>query len=86
MRCLNSRPGFHEPQNVRQTRRDAVSRVPGVTIRWVIEYTVTGTAPERTGRPLGGEKFLVKLERMLGKVLRPQKGGRPHKAAKQKGG
>ena len=33
MRCLNSQPGFHEPQNVRQTRRDAVSRVPGVTIR-----------------------------------------------------
>src|SRR3989339_726027 len=41
---------------------------------------------ERTGRPLGGEKFLVKLERMLGKILRPQKGGQPPKAAKQKGG
>ena len=30
---------------------------------------------ERTGRPLGRDGFLVGLERMLGRILRPQKPG-----------
>jgi putative transposase len=34
---------------------------------------------ERTGRPLGSERFIKKLEKTLGRVLRPQKGGRPRK-------
>ena len=31
----------------------------------------------RTGRPLGGTSFLDRLEGMVGRILRPQKGGRP---------
>ena len=31
----------------------------------------------RTGRPLGSASFLERLEAMAGRVLRPQKGGRP---------
>ena len=31
----------------------------------------------RTGRPLGSATFLERLEAMVGRVLRPQKGGRP---------
>ena len=31
----------------------------------------------RTGRPLGNASFLDRLEGMAGRVLRPQKGGRP---------
>ena len=31
----------------------------------------------RTGRPLGDETFLGRLENLVGRVLRPQKGGRP---------
>jgi len=38
-----------------------------------------------TGRPLGSEKFITKLEKMLGRILRPQKGGRPRKKDKKKG-
>jgi len=34
---------------------------------------------ERTGRPLGNTKFILRLEEKLGKVLTPQKGGRPKK-------
>ncbi len=34
---------------------------------------------ERTGRPLGSKKFVRRLERKLGRKLRPQKGGRPRK-------
>jgi putative transposase len=34
---------------------------------------------QRTGRPLGGERFIKKPEKGLGRVLRPQKGGRPPK-------
>jgi len=34
---------------------------------------------ERTGRPLGSQRFIKKLEKALGRVLRPQKGGRPRK-------
>jgi len=34
---------------------------------------------ERSGRPLGNEKFIKKLERKLAKPLLPQKGGRPKK-------
>ena len=30
---------------------------------------------ERTGRPLGGEPFLVALERRLGRALAPQRRG-----------
>src|SRR6267142_4462216 len=32
---------------------------------------------ETTGRPLGNEAFVQELERSLGRMLRPQKGGRP---------
>ena len=31
----------------------------------------------RTGRPLGDETFLERLEGIVGRVLKPQKGGRP---------
>ena len=34
---------------------------------------------ERTGRPLGDESFINRLEEMLGRVLRPQKAGRKPK-------
>jgi putative transposase len=34
---------------------------------------------ERTGRPLGSQRFIGKLEKLLDRVLRPQKGGRPPK-------
>jgi len=30
---------------------------------------------ERTGRPLGNERFVTRVERLLGRVLRPQKRG-----------
>jgi hypothetical protein len=33
----------------------------------------------RTGRPLGDEAFLERLEGLVGRVLKPQKGGRPKK-------
>ena len=33
----------------------------------------------RTGRPLGSATFLERLEAMVGRVLKPQKGGRPPK-------
>ena len=36
----------------------------------------------RTGRPLGSASFLERLESMVGRVLRPQKGGRPSKLRK----
>ena len=36
----------------------------------------------RTGRPLGSVSFLDRLESMVGRVLRPQKGGRPRKLRK----
>jgi putative transposase len=36
----------------------------------------------RTGRPLGDASFLDRLESMLGRVLRPRKGGRPSKLRK----
>jgi len=34
---------------------------------------------ERTGRPLGSQRFVGQLEEKLGRVLKPQKGGRPKK-------
>jgi len=34
---------------------------------------------ERTGRPLGNEAFVERLEIKLGRNLRPQKPGRPKK-------
>ena len=34
---------------------------------------------ERTGRPLGGERFIAQLESTLSRILTPQKGGRPKK-------
>ena len=34
---------------------------------------------ERTGRPLGSKRFVGRLEEKLGRVLKPQKGGRPKK-------
>ena len=33
----------------------------------------------RTGRPLGDERFLERLEGLVGRALKPQKGGRPRK-------
>jgi putative transposase len=36
----------------------------------------------RTGRPAGTSDFLDRLERLLGRILRPQKGGRPRKKKK----
>ena len=36
---------------------------------------------ERTGRPLGDEEFMVRLEQHLGRVLRRQKPGRKSKRA-----
>ena len=36
----------------------------------------------RTGRPLGNATFLERLEAMVGRVLTPQKGGRPKKLRK----
>lgn len=35
---------------------------------------------ESTGRPLGDEAFLIRLERITGRVLRKRKAGRPKKA------
>jgi putative transposase len=34
---------------------------------------------ERTGRPLGSKRFVGLLEEKLGRVLKPQKGGRQKK-------
>jgi len=31
----------------------------------------------RTGRPLGDESFIDRLEAIVGRALKPQKGGRP---------
>jgi len=36
----------------------------------------------RTGRPLGSASFLDRLESIVGRVLRPQKGGRPSRLRK----
>jgi putative transposase len=41
---------------------------------------------EQTGRPLGTEKFLVKLEKILDRMLRPKKAGRKPKKRTQKMG
>lgn len=38
-------------------------------------------AHERTGRPLGSDAFVAKLERRLRRVLRPRKAGRKRKPA-----
>lgn len=38
---------------------------------------------ERTGRPLGSEAFVRKLEKKTGRVLRPQKGGRPRRRSQE---
>ena len=35
-----------------------------------------------TGRPAGSEGFIASLERLVGRVLRPKKGGRPRKGKK----
>jgi hypothetical protein len=34
-------------------------------------------AGARAGRPLGHEMFLERLERLVGRILKPQKDGRP---------
>jgi putative transposase len=36
----------------------------------------------RTGRPVGARDFVDRLERLLGRTLRPKKGGRPRKRKK----
>ncbi len=38
----------------------------------------------RTGRPLGTDKFISKLETVIGRRLRPLPVGRPKKKAKRK--
>jgi putative transposase len=40
----------------------------------------------RRGRPLGSDKFVAKLETILGRRLRPLPPGRPRKSPKDKGG
>ena len=37
----------------------------------------------RTGRPLGNETFLERWEGLVGRALKPQKGGRPRKQRNQ---
>ncbi len=37
----------------------------------------------RTGRPLGNAMFVERLERVVGRILRPRKAGRPSKLLKQ---
>ena len=44
------------------------------------EVAATMRRHESTGRPLGGEGFLTRLEKKLGKTLRPQKPGPKPKA------
>jgi|SRR3989304_2514968 len=39
---------------------------------------------EQTGRPLGSEKFVMKLERILDRMLRPKKAGRKPKEKTRK--
>jgi len=39
-----------------------------------------------TGRPAGSEGFIASLERLVGRVLRPKKGGRPRKGKGKKPG
>ena len=41
---------------------------------------------EQTGRPLGGENFVMKMERILDRMLRPKKPGPKDKEKKQKTG
>jgi len=41
--------------------------------------TFSGQHHERTGRPLGGEGFVTKLEALLNRVLKPKKPGRKPK-------
>ena len=43
-------------------------------------------AHERTGRPLGNEGFVIKLEKRLQRVLRPRRPGRKPKAARRRPG
>jgi hypothetical protein len=45
----------------------------------VIPYNSALRKHERTGRPLGSKRFVGQLEEKLGRVLKPQKGGRPKK-------
>jgi putative transposase len=61
---------------------------PGAIEDWAAWLRVEGEdngAAERirkrthTGRPCGSEDFLLKLERMLQRPLRPKRGGRPRK-------
>jgi putative transposase len=76
-------------------RRDEllVKAVPPLEIEgdrrtFLSEPTAEGTGQklqhhERTGRPLGDERFLAKLEGLLNRVLKPRKAGRkPKRPAK----
>ena len=49
--------------------------VPEETVRELRQH-------ETTGRPLGADRFLTRLERIVGRVLRPAKAGRKPKASK----
>jgi putative transposase len=37
---------------------------------------------EQTGRPLGSKKFVLRLEKILDRMLRPKKAGRPKRDVK----
>ena len=59
----------------------------GMVHDWV-SFPSGGTDPEeqerlrrheRTGRPFGSERFIRKMQRAVGRVLRPQKGGHPRR-------
>jgi putative transposase len=53
-------------------RRFLNSALPEKELRELREHS-------RTGRPLGSDSFLDRLEGIVGRILRPQKGGRPSK-------
>ena len=75
-------------------RRDALVSVSGLNER-VDNWAVFFSQPvdslvvekrrkhEQTGRPLGSEKFVMKLERILDRMLRPKKPGRKRKEKTQ---
>src|SRR3990172_5647251 len=75
-------------------RRDALVSVSGLNER-VDNWAVFFSQPvdslvvekrrkhEQTGRPLGSEKFVMKLERILDMMLRPKKPGRKRKEKTQ---
>ena len=57
------------------------SRLGSEFFRKSVDFVSAEKLPrhERTGRPLGSENFVVKLEKILDRTLRPKKPGRKHK-------